>query len=332
MAAEASPSTIAESVLVSVGGKENVRSNSLCMTRLRLRIVNPAEIDDKALEAIPGVLGLASRGTDGIEVVFGPRLVPEVYNAFVGLTGLDPNEEDLIVGTSPLASNLRVRISSSPQSQTTYLKPLVAARDVSSASDASRDSANEGDGTSATNDSDLAGLTQLYAQDESGDENAMVHGAREITEAHGPRLLILNGPNINMLGIREPNIYGHRSYDDLLTLCKQTAAEVGFGVCSCFQSNHEGDIIDRIQDAYQTYDGIIINPAALTHTSVALLDALRAVEMPAIEVHLSDVDKREPYRQISYVRDACFETISGMGFAGYAKAIKDMAAYLEENE
>lgn len=329
MAAEASPSSIAKSVLSSVGGKENVRSNSLCMTRLRLRIVNPEEVDDEELESIPGVLGLASRGSDGLEVVFGPRLVRDVYNSFVGLTGLNPEDADTVVGTSPLASNLRVRIS--PSRQRSY-------EAQSRANDAAlSDGVHLLSHVNADVD-DLAGLSQLFEQDKTGEADAMQEKSNEVSAADDSedesihtqdyRLLIINGPNINMLGIREPDIYGHSSYDDLLTLCKAVASEVGFSTCSCFQSNHEGDIVDRIQDAYQVYDGIIINPGALTHTSIALLDALRAVGIPTIEVHISEVDKREAFRQISYVRDACFESIVGLGIEGYTKAIRDLATHL----
>ena len=148
-------------------------------------------------------------------------------------------------------------------------------------------------------------------------------------EATGSRLLVISGPNINLLGIRELDVYGKTSFSQLLELCKRTAKEAGFVDCVCFQSNHEGDLVDAIQDAYGSFDGIILNPAAYTHTSVALLDALKAVSIPAIEVHISKVDEREDFRQTSYVRQACLKTISGLGIEGYAKAIRDMAAHLK---
>ena len=135
--------------------------------------------------------------------------------------------------------------------------------------------------------------------------------------------LVLNGPNLNLLGKREPDIYGKNSYDALCDFIRKTAADEGVSV-EIVQSNHEGALIDAIQDAPARFDGIIINPAAYTHTSVALLDALKAVSLPAIEVHLSNVDAREDFRKISYVRSACFETISGKGFEGYAEAIRHM--------
>ena len=134
------------------------------------------------------------------------------------------------------------------------------------------------------------------------------------------KILVLNGPNINMLGIREPGIYGSNSYTDLLKLLEQTAAEEGLTI-DHYQSNHEGCLVDRIQDAYGNYDGIVINPAAYTHTSVAILDALKAVGIPAVEVHISDVSKREDFRQISYARLACCKTIMGHGIEGYREAI-----------
>ena len=134
------------------------------------------------------------------------------------------------------------------------------------------------------------------------------------------KILVLNGPNINMLGIREPAVYGSQSYSDLLTLIEQTAKEEGLEI-EHYQSNHEGDLVDKIQWAYGRVDGIVINPAAYTHTSIAILDALKAVSIPAVEVHISDVDAREPFRQISYAGLACIKTIKGHGIEGYREAI-----------
>ena len=140
------------------------------------------------------------------------------------------------------------------------------------------------------------------------------------------KILVLNGPNINMLGIREPNIYGKQTFQDLLNLLSQTEAELGVKI-EQYQSNHEGDLVDKIQAAYNTMDGIVINPAGYTHTSVAILDALKAVGLPCVEVHISDVDSREAFRQISYAGQACVKTIKGQGLAGYQQAIY----YLVEN-
>ena len=135
------------------------------------------------------------------------------------------------------------------------------------------------------------------------------------------KILVINGPNINMLGIREPAIYGKSTFSDLLTLLEQTASEEGVSIDQ-FQSNHEGALVDTIQAAYGNYDGIVINPAAYTHTSVAILDALKAVGIPAVEVHISDVDSREPFRQISYAGMACMKTIKGQGLEGYRQAVR----------
>lgn len=134
------------------------------------------------------------------------------------------------------------------------------------------------------------------------------------------KILVINGPNINMLGIREKEIYGSGSYDELCAMIKKHADEKNIDV-TLFQSNHEGDIVDEIQKAYKKYDGIVINPAAYTHTSVAILDALSAVKIPTVEVHISDVSKREDFRQISYVRLVAEKTIMGKGFSGYLEAM-----------
>ena len=135
------------------------------------------------------------------------------------------------------------------------------------------------------------------------------------------KILVINGPNLNMLGIREPGIYGKSSFADLLSLLEDTARELGIEV-EQYQSNHEGDLVDKIQWAYGKVDGIVINPAAYTHTSVAILDALKAVSIPAVEVHISDVDAREAFRQISYAGLACCKTIKGHGLEGYREAIQ----------
>ena len=135
------------------------------------------------------------------------------------------------------------------------------------------------------------------------------------------KILIINGPNLNMLGIREPGIYGKNTFSDLLTLLEDTGKALGVEV-EQYQSNHEGDLVDKIQWAYGKIDGIVINPAAYTHTSVAILDALKAVSIPAVEVHISDVDAREPFRQISYAGKACEKNIKGHGFNGYREAME----------
>ena len=134
------------------------------------------------------------------------------------------------------------------------------------------------------------------------------------------KLLIINGPNLNLLGIREPDIYGRTTYTDLCDLIIEHAQKLGVEV-ELYQSNHEGDLVDKIQEAYGNTDGIVINPGAYTHTSVAILDALKAVALPAVEVHISDVDAREEFRRISYIRSYCRATISGRGVQGYLDAM-----------
>lgn len=139
------------------------------------------------------------------------------------------------------------------------------------------------------------------------------------------KILVLNGPNINMLGIREPDIYGKNTFSDLLKLLSDTAEQQGINI-EHYQSNHEGDLVDKIQQAYNVFDAIVINPAAYTHTSIAILDALKSVGLPAVEVHISDIGSREAFRQISYAGMACEKTIKGHGLDGYRQAI----IYLKE--
>ena len=135
------------------------------------------------------------------------------------------------------------------------------------------------------------------------------------------KILILNGPNINMLGIREPGIYGSESYSELCRLAEEKAKELGVEF-EIYQTNHEGCLVDKIQEAYGKIDGIVFNPGAYTHTSIAILDALKAVSIPTVEVHISDVSKREDFRQISYIRPVCAKTITGHGIMGYIEAME----------
>jgi len=141
-------------------------------------------------------------------------------------------------------------------------------------------------------------------------------------------ILVINGPNLNMLGIREPDIYGRETYEDLCRKIREYAERKGVQV-TLYQSNHEGDLVDVIQQAYGKTDGIVINPGGYTHTSVAIPDALKAVAIPAVEVHISDVDAREDFRKISYVRAACVKTIAGHGTNGYLEAIEFLVDHLQ---
>ena len=142
------------------------------------------------------------------------------------------------------------------------------------------------------------------------------------------KILVLNGPNLNMLGIREPELYGKNNYAALVAFAEESCREAGFE-CEVYQSNHEGALVDKIQSAYGVVDGIIINPAAYTHTSVAILDALKAVALPAVEVHLTDIETREDFRKISYAGRACLKTFAGFGFEGYRMAADYLKNYLK---
>lgn len=145
------------------------------------------------------------------------------------------------------------------------------------------------------------------------------------------KIYVLNGPNLNLLGVREPGIYGNESYVDLIKRIESHAKEAGVSV-KCLQSNHEGTLVDYIHEGfYEGIDGIVLNPGAYTHTSIALLDALKATKIPTVEVHISDVDAREEFRRISYIRPACIATISGHGTAGYLEAIDLLLKTKEEN-
>lgn len=141
-------------------------------------------------------------------------------------------------------------------------------------------------------------------------------------------VLVINGPNLNLLGIREPDLYGRQDYAALVSLVEETCAQAGMTV-EVFQSNHEGAIVDKIQEALGKFDGIVINPAAYTHTSVAILDALKAVALPAVEVHISDVSQREDFRQVSYAGMACIKTYMGLGLEGYRQALLYLKDYLD---
>ena len=146
------------------------------------------------------------------------------------------------------------------------------------------------------------------------------------------KFLIINGPNLNMLGIREPDLYGKQDYEALMSFCIASCNEIGVE-CELFQSNHEGNLVDRIQEAYfQKIDGIIINPGAYTHTSVAILDALKAGSIPTVEVHLTDVDSRDEFRKISYIRQACISSVIGKGFEGYRIAAKQLLDFLSNKQ
>ena len=298
---------IASAVLGCVGGAANVVANSICMTRLRITVANPLAVNRSSLDLIEGVLGTATRGSNGIEVVFGPKAVRGVFAEFSRLTGVS-DQNDPQAGVRTHRSNLHVHIS--PGRRKSFVAQAQAKEGhVESHIKASTD--------------DALNLALLLEGVESDFEEADEDDGKPAR-----RLLVINGPNINMLGIREPGVYGKEDFSALLTLCKQAARDAGFVDCRCFQSNHEGALVDEIQDAYGVFDGIVINPGAYTHTSIALLDAVKATSIPTIEVHISKVEEREDFRQVSYIRQACIETITGLGIEGYRVAINHMAAHL----
>ena len=310
---------IAQEVLAAVGGKANVTANDICMTRLRILTEDPSLVDTDQLSSARGVLGFVKRGANGIEVVFGPGKVEAVHEALVRLTGIEGNDEAFDEAAT-MPAPIHVHISHNP------LHSAAVAQSEDEAEDEAEDPAKNDDGDGDDDAATVDDLVSLLDDIEPADveDDAVVADAPE-----GPlRVLVINGPNINMLGIREPDIYGHDSYRAMLSICHDAALEAGFADCTCFQSNHEGDLIDAIQDAYGTYAGIIINPGAYTHTSIAILDAAKAVGLPMIEVHISKLEDREDFRQVSYIRAACFETITGLGVEGYRKALFDMAAHL----
>lgn len=294
---------IARDVLAAVGGAKNVTANDICMTRLRLLTEDPSLVDTEQLSGTSGVLGIVKRGTNGVEVVFGPGKVDGVHDAIAGLTGLDSDAADFSSDAPAEADALRVTISD---------------KGIPSSDDAEDDKG-------AMDLDDMRELMSILDAENQKDEPAEEEGGATEEEPEGARVIVINGPNINMLGIREPKIYGSQSYQALLQLCQEAAKDAGFAECSCLQSNHEGDLVDAIQDAYGSYDGIVINPGAYTHTSIAILDAAKAVCLPMVEVHISKVDEREDFRQVSYIRAACFETVCGLGIEGYRKAIYDLA-------
>lgn len=294
---------IARDVLAAVGGAKNVTANDICMTRLRLLTEDPSLVDTEQLSGTSGVLGIVKRGTNGVEVVFGPGKVDGVHDAIAGLTGLVSDAADFSPDAPAESDALRVTISD---------KGLPSSDDAE-------------DDKDAMDLDDMRELMSILDAENQKDEPAEAEDGAVEEEPEGARVLVINGPNINMLGIREPKIYGSQSYQALLQLCQKAAKDAGFAECSCFQSNHEGDLVDAIQDAYGSYDGIVINPGAYTHTSIAILDAAKAVGLPTVEVHISKVDEREDFRQVSYIRAACFETVCGLGIEGYRKAIYDLA-------
>lgn len=309
---------VATSILAAIGGKGNVVSVMTCLTRLRLTLADPSVVDVNSIRGIRGVLGTTTRGDSGIEVVFGPTSIEGISREFAILSGIELNDNGnacanpLVINgdqdneVEPVKSSRVERVVITPGRRMSYRAQQQAAID-----------------DKRLEEEDLDALRAFL-----DNSSTKVSDSSTPKKSGGRSLLVINGPNINMLGIREPNIYGKADYSALVRTCKAAASEAGFRDIKCFQSNHEGAIVDEIQAALGTYDGIVMNPAAYTHTSIAILDALKAASIPCVEVHISHVENREDFRQVSYVRQACFETVTGMGIEGYRKAILDLAAHL----
>lgn len=326
---------IAQQVLDAVGGKDNVKANDLCMTRIRILTAHPDLIDTERLGCIKGVLGYARRGTNGIEVVFGPGAVSDVHKAIVDITGIQPSFSPFMDSAYENMNPIRVQINGHapmPHTMTEASQPSPEEDDSDDISDAELDRSIARVASMLDEQSELDNNLEEDVDSDTEDDFEPDEVTDPLSARTGWRVLVINGPNLNMLGVREPDIYGKKSYADLVDSCRKAAVDAGFAVCHCFQSNHEGDLIDAIQAAYEDYDGIVINPGAYTHTSIALLDAVKSVMLPTIEVHMSNVDEREEFRKISYIRAACIETVMGMGIDGYRKAIFDLADYLTAHQ
>ncbi|WP_307738512.1 type II 3-dehydroquinate dehydratase [uncultured Parolsenella sp.] len=316
---------VAADTLIAVGGAENIRKVMTCLTRLRLTLVDPTKVDSARLQELRGVLGVVSHGKDGIEVVFGPSAIEGVAREFAIQSGVGLDEPGGVC-VNPLQSMPEdSSVEKDTEERTTTVRRAGANPIIITPG---RRRSYRAQQQAAIDDERLGkeDIDALKAFLDGDAEKKTPHLAASAAERHA--VLVINGPNINMLGIREPGIYGKADYAALVRTCKDAAHEAGFDDIRCFQSNHEGSIVDEIQAAFGTYDGIVINPAAYTHTSVAILDAVKAVSLPAVEVHISKVEEREDFRQVSFVRKACFETITGMGIEGYRKAILDLAAHL----
>lgn len=319
---------VVSEIITALGGAHNIARVSICLTRLRITLhdITAANID--TLRKIHGILGVVPHGKQGLEIVCGPSAIEGTAREFSAQSGLSledtvgPSVNPLIQMAQHEEHESTASFSESHAHGSDSHTPIPAGRIKSYR--AQQQAALESERLSRD---DVDALKDFLAADatKSGRTTIHVGGA---SASLGKSVLIINGPNINMLGTREPGIYGKQDYSTLLRICKDAARKAGFVDVRCFQSNHEGALVDEIQGALGTFDGIVINPAAYTHTSVALLDAVKAVGLPCVEVHISDVAKREDFRQVSYVRAACFETITGLGLDGYRKAIFDLAKHL----
>lgn len=310
---------VAQEVLLHIGGTGNVDHAMTCLTRLRIAVNNMDLVEFEELRRQQGVLGVVTRNQDEVEVVFGPAAIEGIAHEFSQQSGI--TLENYGGGfCTPL-----VQAASEPEHDASSVHEKAKAASAHTISAGKRQSYRAQQRAALESgtmiEEDISALQAFLVS--NGDKPANKGKAGQ-----SRAVLVLNGPNINMLGIREPALYGREDYNALVRTCKAAAAEAGFDDIRCFQSNHEGALVDEIQNALGVFDGIVINPGAYTHTSVALLDAVKAVSLPCVEVHISKVEEREEFRQISYIRAACFETITGQGIAGYRQAILDLARKL----
>ena len=289
---------IAQAVLTALGNRQNVLTNTVCMTRLRVTLKDPHMVDFEALNAVPNVLGTAVRGYNGLEVVFGPRTIDGVYHAFLRLTGLAAGT-DALFPMSRQESNLKVHINTTPSPP--------------HAKQSSWDSNH-------LDDDDVDTLRCLFAEKEP----AATDDAPPETPVHF-KLLVLNGPNVNMLGIHKSQNEGTIDFLSILELCKQTARKAGFRHCVCLQSNHEGDLVDWIQDAWLSFDCVVINPTSYARTSNAMSIAIKEAPIPCAQVCLNKEDAAG-----SLLSDACVINILDEGVEGYAHAISALSKLLAE--
>ena len=309
---------IAEAVLTALGGRDNVSANTVCMTRLRVTLRDPHQVDFQALNAVTGVLGTATRGSNGLEVVFGPRIIDGVYHAFLRLTGLEAGM-DALFPMSRQDSNLKVQINMAPKRieapAPPVTKPKKAKAPVAKSRPASVPQRSSWDNT-RLDDDDLNALKELF--DELDKNEGLPPASNKET-----RLLVLNGPNVNMIGVNYGHVAERDQYSKILELCQRTAREVGFSTCVCLQSNHEGDLVDWVQDAWESFDAIVINATSYGATSLALPEAIRSVGIPTAQVSINDATaKSNPLGRV------CAINVAGEGIVGYARAIRELAQEL----
>ena len=276
-------SDVARQLIEVLGGNANVHACNVCMTRLRITLGNSDKADLKMAAELDGVLGVVPRTANAIEVVFGPRKVEEVHRAILSELG---GVEDSTTPAKVPFENLTVAIS--PARRHSYAKQAEA-------------------------------LASLLGEEASSAKGSAAESAATADDKAGPRVLVINGPNINLLGLREPDVYGRRTFEDYLDELRRAYPDV---TIDYFQSNCEGALIDKIHEAGFQCDGIVLNAGAYTHTSIALHDAIKAVTAPVVEVHISNVHSREPFRRQSMIAPACLGVVCGFGLDSYRLAVE----------